>query len=570
MKLTTAVNRIQQGDSRVTIPIVRGRDELSTFSSSLSNLVQTLNRQRQNLVTTNQQLQQEIIERKRSANKLLEQAALLDIATDAIFVRDLDGIIQYWNRSAEQIYGWSASEACGKEANTLLNKQDTADELAVIFQSVLEQGDWQGGMTKVTRAGKEVIIDSRWTLVRDETNAPTAILTVDTDVTEAKQLEAQFLRAQRLESLGTLASGIAHDLNNVLTPILGTAALLPMPLKNVDDTSDSIIKTLDMSARRARDMVKQILSFARGGEDELSAVQVAHILAELQRVIKSTLPKDISISMNLGSELWPASANATQLHQVFMNLCVNARDAMPDGGALSLSAENLQIDEHYQKLHVDARIGPYVKVSIADTGTGMSPEVMERIFDPFFTTKDIGKGTGLGLSTTLGIIKSHGGFITVYSEPSRGTRFHIYLPAQANSEAQAVTEIEAPPGNGEMILVADDEILIQSMTKLALESYNYQVVTAGDGNEAIAQYAQHKGEIQVVLMDMMMPSLSGKQAIDELKKIAPAVNIVATSGIELQAPVPNVQAFLPKPYSVKALLTVLDEVIHASSGSERA
>ncbi|MGB7088279.1 MAG: ATP-binding protein [Phormidesmis sp.] len=564
LRLTIAVNRIQQGDSQVAVPILRGQGELAKFSESLSQLVQTLNAQQQNLAITNQKLQQEIDERKRSEEKIRRQAALLDIATDAIFVRGLDGVIQYWNRSAERLYGWSASEVCGKESNTLINRAANADVLREAFQSVLEQNDWQGELKKMTKAGQEVIVDSRWTLIRDQANEPTAILTVDTDITQAKQLETQFLRAQRLESLGTLASGIAHDLNNVLTPILGAAAILPMSLKNIDETSESIIKTLDVSARRASDMVKQILSFARGGESQRYLIQVAHVLKELRQVCNSTFPKNIVIEMNLGSELWPVSADATQLHQICMNLCVNARDAMPDGGTLTLSAENRWIDQHFQRQHLDAKIGPYVQISVNDTGTGMSPEVIERIFDPFFTTKEIGKGTGLGLFTSLGIVKNHGGFLIVCSETGKGTQFQLYLPAQENSQTQAAIAVQAQPGHGEMVLVVDDEISIREMTKIALESYNYRIITAENGNQAIAQYAEHAREIRVVLMDMMMPSLGGKQAIDELKKIVPTVKIISTSGSIIHQDLPNVEVFLPKPYSLNELLMAIHTVIYSN------
>ncbi|MDJ0706611.1 MAG: ATP-binding protein [Leptolyngbyaceae cyanobacterium MO_188.B28] len=563
LKLTTAANQIQQGDTSVTIPIIPGQDELAILSGSLNHLVQTLNTQQKDLATANQQLKQDIIERKRIGEKLREQASLLDIATDAILVRDLDGVIQFWNRGAEHIYGWSAQEACGENAFTLIN-QSTSSEIEAIIQHVLEQGEWRGELTKLTKSGQKVIIASRWTLVRDEANKPAAILTVDTDITETKQLEAQFLRAQRLESLGALASGIAHDLNNVLTPIMGAAKLLPVTLQNIDDASARLINNLDSSAKRAGDMVKQILSFARGVDGERSLVQVAHVLAELRRVICSALPKNVSIQMNASSELWLVSADATQLHQVFMNLCVNSRDAMPDGGTLTLSAENLWIDEHYARLHPNAQIGPYVMVTIADTGIGISPDVMDRIFEPFFTTKDIGKGTGLGLSTSIGIIKSHDGFIKVYSEEGRGSTFQVYLPALESTQTQEAATSQAPTGDGEMILVVDDEILIQEITKTALESYNYRVVTAKDGNEAIAQYTEYEKEIQVVLMDMMMPSIGGAKAIDELTKINPAIKIIVTSGLAIQDTPPNMQVFLPKPYSIKELLTALDTVIHAS------
>jgi PAS domain S-box-containing protein len=508
----------------------------------------------------------DISDHKAAEQKILEQAMLLNVATDAILVRDLENRIRFWNQGAEQIYGWSTAEAIDREVNSLLYR-DLLPEATTAFNTVLQQGEWQGELHKVTKSGKAVVVQSRWTLIRNEATQPQKILSVDTDITEKKQLEAQFLRTQRLESLGTLASGIAHDMNNVLTPILAASQLLPLRLPNLDDRSQSLLRMLEESARRGSQLVQQILSFARGSDGTRSSIQVEYLLREVVRVARQTFPKSVDISINLATgNLWMVSADATQLHQVLMNLLINARDAMPDGGTLTIAAENVVLDENYARMSLDARAGSYVAVTIADTGTGIPPELLDRIFEPFFTTKEPGKGTGLGLSTTLGIIKSHGGFINVYSEVGQGTRFKIYLPAEKDSNLMSpIATLESPIGNGELVLVVDDEASVREITKASLENYNYRVMLASDGIEAIALYAQHQDKIQFILLDLMMPSLDSASTIRALQKINSNVAIVVMSGLSANEPIKNmsdvtVQGFIAKPFTSQALLQTLHQL----------
>jgi PAS domain S-box-containing protein len=510
----------------------------------------------------NVRLEQEIQERLRSQQKICEQAALLNIATDAILVRDLGNQILFWNKGAERLYGWKPEEAIGKNADQLLYREGLS-QLEKSQKSLAEYGSWQGELHQVTKEGKDIIVASRWTLVREEDGQPKSTLTVNTDITEKKQLEAQFFRAQRLESIGTLAGGIAHDLNNILTPILMIAQLLQLKLSNIDEQSQQMLKILESNVKRGSAVVKQVLSFARGLEGERTTLQVRHLILEVKQITQQTFPKSIEFYTDVAQNLWSVSGDATQLHQVFMNLCVNANDAMPDGGTLSISAENLFIDENYARMNLDAQVGPYIVITIADTGTGIPPEILDRIFEPFFTTKELGKGTGLGLSTVIGIIKSHGGFVNVYSEMGRGTRFKVYLPAVEGSETQQAEELKLVQGNGELILVVDDEAAIREITKTSLEKYNYKVYTASDGIEALALYVQHKDEINVVLVDMMMPSMDGATTIRTLQKINPQVKIIAVSGLlasDKLAEAAGVKTFLSKPYSTKELLRTLQKL----------
>jgi two-component system, cell cycle sensor histidine kinase and response regulator CckA len=389
-----------------------------------------------------------------------------------------------------------------------------------------------------------------------------------TDITEKKQLEAQFLRTQRLESLGTLASGIAHDFNNILTPILAISQLLPMKLPNLDARDQNLLDILEDSARRGADLVKQILVFARGSEGKRLPLQISHLLSEVLQMVQQTFPKAIDIQLHLpADDLWSVSADSTQLHQVLMNLAVNARDAMPNGGLLSFSAKNILLDETFARMNLGAKAGAYVVITVADTGNGIAPELLERIFDPFFTTKEVGKGTGLGLSTTLGIIKNHGGLVKVQSVVDQGSQFKVYLPTMRETIAQPAASPRLLGGNNELILIVEDEPAIQQVTKASLEDCNYRTLTASDGIEAIALYTEHHQEISLVLMDIMMPSLDGVSAIRALMDINPKVSVIAMSGLVTNSQVTetlgtNVRAFLSKPYTMQELLNTLYEVMN--------
>ena len=507
----------------------------------------------------------DITQRKEAEEKIKEQAQLLDITTDAILVKDLEETILYCNSSAEQIYGWKKEELIGKTANELLY-QEISPELEQALSEVVETGSWMGELNKVTKAGKNIIVASRWTLVRDQAGNPQSILTVDTDITEKKQLENQFLRTQRLESLGTLASGIAHDLNNMLTPILAIAQLLPLKLNSEEPDCSEMLTMLEDSAKRGADLVKQILTFARGNEGKRMVLQVTHLLKDIEQFAKGTFPKSIAIKKNLPQDLLTVSADPTQMHQVLMNLVVNARDAMPNGGTITISAQNRYIDESYARMNVEAKIGNYVVITIADTGTGIPREVIERVFDPFFTTKQLGKGTGLGLSTAIGIVKSHDGFIEVSSQLEKGSQFKVYLPSTQETIIEAAQERVAHIGNSELILVVDDEPAICEIIKTTLESQNFEVLTAANGIEAISTYVQNKTKISLVLIDMMMPEMNGARAMQVIQLLNPQVQIIAMSGLASTETLAEkagngIQGFLAKPFTNSDLFNTINGVL---------
>jgi PAS domain S-box-containing protein len=389
------------------------------------------------------------------------------------------------------------------------------------------------------------------------------------DLTERKKLEQQFLRAQRMECIGTLAGGIAHDLNNILAPIMMSIDILKMTVTN--EQAKSILETIEVSSKRGADIVRQVLSFARGMEGERIEVQPKHLLKDIEAIIRDTFPKNIQQELSLPDDPWTISGDPTLLHQILLNLCVNARDAMPNGGKLTLKVENCVLDEQYATMNTQAKPGRYVLITVTDTGTGIPPGIIDKIFEPFFTTKEVGKGTGLGLSTVIGIVKSHEGVINVYSEPGKGTTFRVYLPAMEHtSEARKkeTQSVSLPRGKGEMVLIVDDEASVLTITSQTLQAFGYRVVTATDGAEAVAVYARHQNDIAVVLTDMMMPVMDGQATIRALQRINPAVKIVAASGLNAngaiaKAPDAGVKRFLLKPYTagtlLKALRTILDE-----------
>ena len=332
------------------------------------------------------------------------------------------------------------------------------------------------------------MVRSRWTLVRDELAEAKSILIINTDITEQKKIEEQFLRAQRLESIGILASGVAHDLNNILVPILMTAPLLRTDMEAED--REKLLSIVQTSAERGASIVKQVLTFARGADGDRLILQPIYLVQEIAKIAEETFPRSVSVNTSYPEHLWTIVANPTQVHQILLNLCINARDAMLTGGTLTLALENFEVDEHYASMALDAKTGPYVLFKISDTGTGIPHETIDKIFDPFFTTKEPGQGTGLGLSTAIGIVKSHDGFMEVESEVGRGTSFKVFLPA--NMSDLAVTEIPevAPlsPANGELLLIVDDENAILEIAKRILEDHGYRVLTAIDAAEALSHF----------------------------------------------------------------------------------
>jgi PAS domain S-box-containing protein len=496
-------------------------------------------------------------------------AGILASAMDAIITVDKDQRVVLFNAAAEKMFRCSVADALGERLDHFIPER---------FRAAHREHVRVFGETKVTQRtmgkarqlfglrsdGEEFPIEASISQIDDGGHKLfTAIIR---DVSEKKRLESQFLRAQRMESIGTLAGGIAHDLNNVLSPILTAVELLQMRLN--DESSQRLLNILHTNAVRGGEMIKQVLSFARGVEGEYILLQPTHLIKEIIKILADTMPKNIEITFSVAPGLRSVSGDATQLHQVLMNLCVNARDAMPQGGKLRIEAENVDIDEHYALMNVEAKPGKYVSLGVTDTGLGIPDQNLSKIFDPFFTTKEHGKGTGLGLSTVSGIVRSHGGFIGVYSEVGRGARFRVYLPAIGETQsAQAQpARRDLPTGNGELILVVDDENAIREVAKETLSAFGYRAIIAGDGAEAMAVFAAHKDEVKLVITDMMMPYMDGPATIRALRRLDPKVKIIATSGLKAEDKIADaaqlgVKTFLPKPYTAEKLLKTVAAVL---------
>ncbi len=358
------------------------------------------------------------------------------------------------------------------------------------------------------------------------------IVGVAEDITEQKRLEEQLLRAQRMEAIGTLASGLAHDLNNILAPVLMAPGILKEQL--TDPQQRHLLELVEISANRGAGIIRQLLAFSRGLGGSRAAIKPEPILREIVQITKETFPRNIQINWCAPAEAWTIMADSIQIHQVLMNLSVNARDAMPNGGSLQLRAENVRLSESDCALHTKARPGPYVVLSVGDTGVGIPKEHLPRIFDPFFTTKEVGKGTGLGLSTVHGIVSNHGGFVILESEVGRGTTFRIYLPALTGSDTAAAEPVRAttPRGNNELILVVDDEGPIRVATRTLLERTGYRVIDAANGEDAIPLFIRHRGDIGLVISDIMMPAMGGLALIRMLRALEPRLRVIAFSGLD--------------------------------------
>lgn len=508
---------------------------------------------------------EDISQQKLAELRVREQAALLDVTRDAIMTLDCDDALTYWNRSAEHVYGWTAKEAVGRKIGDLFPTVDPG-EGASIKSAVWEHGEWMGEIRWPNRAGNLLRIQRRANLLLKADGNPRGVLLVDTDVTDARRIEEQLLRAQRLDSLGSLAGGVAHDLNNVFTPIMMSINMLGMLA--MEDQDREMIQLLSDSTHRGADIVQQLLLFSRGSDSLRTEVNLALVVRQLQRMIEGTFPKNIVLSIQTPADLWTVHGDQTQLHQVLLNLCVNARDAMPQGGRLEVVAQNIQVDAAFASRQLEARPGPHVFLRVIDTGTGVPLEIIEKIFDPFFTTKPLGQGTGLGLSTTLGIVRSHGGFITVKSLPGTGSEFGVYLPAlmAASRPKNDSARRDAFRGQGELVLVADDEPNIRTMIERALRNDGYETVCVGNGSEAVDFVSSRAMAVKLLITDMMMPTMDGMLAVRAIRQMHPRLPVVAITGAqgrrgELdQLPPPQVR-HLAKPFSIDALLAIAREAI---------
>ncbi|OHE79106.1 MAG: hypothetical protein A3G75_02525, partial [Verrucomicrobia bacterium RIFCSPLOWO2_12_FULL_64_8] len=481
----------------------------------------------------------DITERRRAQDELrVSERRFSDMLGNLPLVAimlDRDGRISYCNDYLLRITGWRREELVGRNWLENLTPPELLSEIQGVFDGLMtDSPDASHHENEImTRSGERRFIRWNNSVLRSGSGAVIGAASIGEDITERRSLERQVLRAQRLESLGTLAGGIAHDLNNLFMPILMGATLI----KRFGPSEGTLkaVANIERCVKRGADLVKQVLLLARGAEGSLIPVEIAGVIAEVESIVLSTFPKNVTFATSVSGTLPLLTADPTQLTQVLLNLCVNACDAMPRGGKILVSAETTEVSEQYALARGGSGGGRYVVMEVSDKGTGMSPDVVDRIFEPFFTTKALGHGTGLGLSTTLGIVRSHRGFMTVSSVVGEGTIFKVYMPARFDDPVGTATSpIELPPvqGHGECILVVDDENMILDVTRQALEASGYEVLTARDGAQAIDVYARNHDKVALVLTDMMMPIIDGPTLIGGLRRIDPDVRIIAASGLD--------------------------------------
>jgi two-component system, cell cycle sensor histidine kinase and response regulator CckA len=483
-----------------------------------------------------------------------EQAQLLDLATDAIIAGDMQDRVVYWNRAAESLYGYKSEEAIGTALSQLLSQAQGL--FAEARSQTMRLGHWEGEIEQKTKTGRSLCVMSRWTLAKNPAGEPQRILWINSDITDKKKAEKQLIRTQRLESVGTLASGIAHDLNNILAPILMASDLLSAEASSQNGVA--MIQLIRTSVERGADILKQLLTFVRGTDGKRVPVDFGETTSQLVKVLRETFPRNISIRYEIENNIPKVMGDPTQLYQVLMNLCINSRDAMPEGGNLVIRVKG------------SGGSAEAVRIEVQDSGIGIPAELTEQVFDPFFTTKEPSKGTGLGLSIALGIVKSHGGTMTVESSPGRGTQFDIVIPALTQAFSAAETERSArrpTRGSGELILIVDDEMSIRELVAQTCVQNGYQVMTARDGTDALAQFRQEGSRISAVVTDLMMPKTGGLKLAQTLRSIQPSIKIIAMSGAPGESALSCADLLIPKPFDSRCLLNALQSILAAENGN---
>ncbi len=458
--------------------------------------------------------------------------------TDAIWDWDLDTDAIWWNDGLRDLFGLVPEDgsATGSSWLARIHPDDRARVHESIQAVIRGSGEAWSDEYRFGRAGGSyAIVSDRGFVIRRGDGTPTRMVGGMTDITDRRALEQQVLRAQRLESIGTLAGGIAHDLNNTLSPILMSIELLRGHVPPGEGRE--ILSTIEASAQRGADLVRQVLTFARGVDGQRAPIAVRELTRDLLRILVDTFPKDIHLRTEVPDDTWTVIGDRTQMHQVLLNLCLNARDAMPRGGTLLIRAGNVRLDAAAAALVPDAHPGTFVRLAVSDDGEGIPPRVLERIFEPFFTTKEVGKGTGLGLSTVQAIVRSHGGFVTVRSAVGGGTTFETNLPADPEVVVPDGPRDRRSParGLGELILVVDDEPSIRAFTAQLLERSGYRVLVAASGDEAIAIVEARAGDLALVITDLRMPGSDGHAVVRAVRRQAPAMPLVAMSGLDVRS-----------------------------------
>ncbi|MBZ5621652.1 MAG: PAS domain S-box protein [Acidobacteriia bacterium] len=495
-------------------------------------------------------------ELQRNERRLQEQARLLDLAQDAILTTDQNGVVDFWSRGAEQMYGWTSREAIGKMPRDLLQTV-FPEPLSGIEANLLANDSWQGELSHARRDGARRTVMSRWALRRDADGTPRGYLQIDSDLTELRRIEEERRHSQRLESVGLLAGGVAHDFNNLLTVINGYSEML-LSEAPADSPFRERLREIRTAGDRAAGLTQQLLAFSRKQLVQPTVLNLNRVVSDLEKMLRRLIGEDIKIVTGLSPSLGHVMADAGQLQQVIVNLAVNARDAMPHGGTLLLETANVFFDESYEAAHPEVHAGAHVLLAVTDTGTGMEPEVKARIFEPFYTTKPKGAGTGLGLATVYGMVKQSGGWIRVYSEPGNGTAFKIYLPCTDGTPLQVTPSSPADWHGHETVLIVEDQPEVRTLAVAALRRYGHTVLDAANGEDALSRADAFPGTIHLLVTDVILPGMNGRDLADCLTIRRPDLRVLFVSGytesiISHHSVLDPDVAYLQKPFTPESL-----------------
>jgi PAS domain S-box-containing protein len=568
-QLAAGAMAIERGDYEVKVP-VRCRDEIGRLGEAFNDMTDRIRESHAELEQRIAERTRELVERKKAEEALRQSETSLReaqrIAHLGNWKWDVAANELRWSDEIYAIFGLTPEKfGATYEAFLDLVHSEDRDKVAEAIRESIATGKTFSLDHRVVRPGGEVrIVHAQAEAVRNDVGKVIRLFGTIQDITEQKRIEAEFLRAQRMDSIGALAGGMAHDLNNALSPILMGIQLIRRDVR--DPETQQMLCVMEANTHRGAEMVRQVLTFARGKDGERELLDVSRLVREMENIARQTLPKTISVAAMVPPDLWPVLGNSTQLHQVLLNLCINARDAMPNGGQLTLAADNVEFDAADVPGIPSAAPGCYVMLLVMDSGTGIPPEILPRIFEPFFTTKGPGKGTGLGLSTISRIVRNHGGFVNVKSEVGDGTTFEVCLPRAEKSTASKPPAVapQLPPGRGELILFVDDDRSLREMVVPALKENGYRVVSAGNGAEALTLFSQHEAEVRLVLSDLGMPVMDGKTTVAALRACRPTLPVIFMSG-ELDSAGhhlgSNGSAFLQKPFRLEQLLAAIAEAL---------
>ncbi len=549
--LTKATEDLSQGNLGVRVNVAGHHDEISQLGDSFNGMAEALERQNE--------------ERKKSEKNY---RTLFEESKDAIFISTPQGRYLDVNPAAIDLLGYASKEEMLRlDINTdiFVNPEDRKAYMQVLEERGFVK-DYELEFKR--KDGKKLTVLSTVTALRNDEGVIIAYRGINHDITERKRLEQQLKQAQKMEAVGQLAGGIAHDFNNVLSAILGYGELLKRKI-GTDATAREYAEQILTAGGRAAEVTRSLLAFSRKQVMNPTLLNINDLILKFKKLLSRIIGEDIEMTTDLADKEIITLADASQMEQVLMNLATNARDAMPQGGQLNFRTKLVELDQAFIRAHGTGKPGIYALISVCDTGTGMTKETLEKVFDPFFTTKEPGKGTGLGLAMVYGIIKQHEGYITFYSEPGNGTCVHIYLPvahSEKNASRETETEAALPVGGTETILVAEDDEKVSKLTEIILSQQGYTVITARDGEDAIQKFSDHKEAINLVILDVIMPKKSGREAYEAIRKIRPDIKIIFSSGYTAQmlvqgGTIPEKTTLINKPVPPKVLLSKIRTVL---------